>query len=395
MTREFDPQRQLLSRLSGLHGVVVSCRTGAVPKEALTDIRASMSVQLVELTAQRAWPALVARVPVLAKLEEGADGIRLAARRPLEMYLMCEAMSGKAADAPLAEDDLRLTRLWESHIRFRLAGITDSRSWSLEQVLHWLSYQAGSEAAGVLAVNRWPLLLPPAGRRRLLWLRNVGSVTSVCALALLLVSPAPAVLLAAASYPLFLSMSEGVVPRPLALRRVTPTDMIVVARRQLRYLLVFAAGGSLFGAILDQRWAGFLPASSPATVTILVSAATGIGLGLLVPSLYDLFYLSDRQLRRPSPVGNSMRQTAMAALFIGVATGVLLAAALLLVYRSNSALLAVPLCLTLALLDTLALPAAAVLILAVQRRGPFNVTAYLDFLAEVDVLRRYGSIYVF
>jgi hypothetical protein len=156
----------------------------------------------------------------------------------------------------------------------------------------------------------------------------------------------------------------------------------------------FAALGALAGWLATRTWATALraPSSLSAGAAVTVGLVMGAVLGFVVPTLYELHYVDDtdlRQLRRRRTLLPTMGSSAV----IGVASGVIVALALSVAFRSAVVFAAIPLCVLLAIVDTLGLPCAAVALWAAQRRGPMRIETFLSIAEEVGLARSYGQVY--
>ena len=391
-----DPRRRLLARLDDLGGFVITTRNGHIAPRESTHLDRLNRAGLLDI------PALPAENRLRDKLGELAakitPGVADAIRSPLYLRLAGDvyfewqqAITGDQTTAEQVE-----SWLWDKHVESRLAEWdTRELGWEPARVRQWLGHcAAAAEHEQALSFARWPLLYGTRTRLALRAARAVASAAVVGAFALLVFEPLLSVGIAAVTLPLFMLAGEGAATRVMALQRFGPGRFALEAIRQWPFILGFVVAGTIFGLAASQHLELRLHTVTSSWLTILTGAVAGAALGV-VPTLYELFYVDDATLYSRLTPRRAFWSTLGASLTIGVSAGVIVALALDVVFRTPIVLLAVPICLVLALLDSLGLPAAAVMLWALQRRGPMRVAQFLAMSAEVHLMRSVGYYYFF
>jgi hypothetical protein len=390
-----DPRRRLLARLDDLGGFVIAARNGHVAPEERTHLDRLNRAGLLDI------PALPAENQLRSKLGELAatiaPGVADAIRSPLylrlagDVYFEWRQPIGDQATAEQVE-----AWLWDKHVEARLAEWdTRELGWEPTRVRRWLCHcAAAAEHEQAMSFARWPLLYGPRARLALRAARAVASAALVGAFALLVFEPPLSAGIATVTLPFFMLAGEGAATRVMALQRFGPGRFALEAMRQWPFALAFLAAGTIFGFAASHHLELRLHTVTSNWLTILTGTIAGAMLGV-VPTLYELFYVDDATLYSGLTPRRAFWSTLGASLAIGVSAGVIVALALDVVFRTPIVLLAVPICVVLALLDSLGVPAAAVMLWALQRRGPIRVAQFLAMAAEVHLVRPVGYYYFF
>ncbi len=303
--------------------------------------------------------------------------------------------------------------LWDKYLDQRLATSDSANlSWRPTTVRRWLhQYAAAAERQQVkmISFRSWPLLYGPRVRRLLRVLKAVLCATLVSVFAMQFVRGRVVASVFVATLVLFSCANEGAVTRPMAPQKFGLARFMITAKAQWPYALPFAIAGALFGWLATApmlegplEWlAGggdsssvFSTQSNLSTpLGILIGLGAGLLLGFTVPTLYELSYVKDAALYSRRKARSMIVPTLVSASVIGVCAGIVASLAVDVVFRNDAAFLAVPLCVSLAILDTLGLPWAAVVLWALQRKGPIRVDALLSLITEVGLARPFGQFY--
>jgi energy-coupling factor transporter ATP-binding protein EcfA2 len=393
----FDPRRRLIARLNDLGGFVLTSRSNQLTPDERHMLDRCGHARLCDIRADAAETRLRDRARELP-VRLGA-ALLAAIQSPLYLHLatdVCAEQQEKPVDAASSAEVEAW--LWDKHIDARLAD-SDAHDlgWEPRVVRRWLGYcAAAARHEQALSFSRWPLLYGARVRFRLRAARSAASALLTGALALLFLEPFLAGAAAIVTFPIFLAAGEGAATRPLALQRFTGTRFVAEAARQWPYGLAFTIGGALFGVIVGNHWGALrIQSVTSESLTIAIGTAAGALLGFVVPTLYELNYIDDATLySRVTPKG-AMWSTAASSLMIGLTAGLVVALALDVVFRTSIVFLAIPDCILLALLDSLGLPVAAVLLWAAQRRGPLRIERFFAMAREVQLVRSVGYYYFF
>jgi hypothetical protein len=393
-----DPRAQLISRLAGLRGFVVTTRSNVLSEAEQCGLDRYRYAVLEELPSSAAVELLRARAP---NLPAGAltPAFRETIRRPLYLRLAAE-VCGEHLVLPGNLKTVSEIRawLWDHHLDYRLAGAErQDLGWDPRVVRRWLAEcaEAASDRRG-LALRRWPLLYSGRARFALRLARSAASAVLAGVLALYFLVPWAAVLVGVVTMPLFLAAGEGAATLPLAPQRFTAGRFVGEAFRQWPYWVGFGMAGGIFGWVVTNHWAWIKDVHAAPATTIPTGVVAGLLLGLTVPTLYELSYIDEGALYGGRYRGHTILATVLSAIVIGGIAGLIVAFALNVAFHSATAfLLAIPVCVMLALLDTLGLPVAAVLLWAAERRGPVRVERFLSIASNLGLARAFGQFYFF
>jgi energy-coupling factor transporter ATP-binding protein EcfA2 len=388
-----DPRKRLISKLSRLSRFVVTVREEVVRETDEVGLGAYSHATLEAIPRRMASDALRAAAPNLSF----TSGLEEAIRTPLYLRLAIE-VCGEHSNTPsgdFSREELRAW-LWDRHLDIHLTS-RDSRElgWEPKTFRRWLStYATAAAHQEAMSFRRWPLLYGPKTRLALRGGRSAASALLAGALALLFGTPLLALLTLAVTFPIFFAAGEGAATRPMAPQRFTAKRFLREALRQWMYILAFTIGGAIFSLVIGN-WGAILRNPPAASVTILAITGAGAGflLGLTVPALYELSYLDEASLQAQRFRGGSMGGSVLSAAMIGITAGLIVALALEVAFPTTLVFFAIPICIGLALLDTLGLPAAAVALWALQRRGPLRVEAFLAEAKDLQLARRFGQFY--
>jgi hypothetical protein len=391
-----DPRAQLISRLAGLRGFVVTTRSHLLSEAEQRGLDHYKRAALEELPSAAAVELLRKRAPTMPN-EALTLGFRETIRSPLYLRLAAE-VCGEHLVFPEGSQTVAEMRawLWDHHLDYRLAGAErQDLGWNPQVVRHWLEECA--EATGGqhgLALRRWPLLYGGRARFGLRLARSTASSALVGVLALYFLAPWAAVVVGIVALPLFLAAGEGAATLPLAPQRFTIGRFVGEALHQWPYWGGFGVAGGIFGWVITKHWAWIKVVHAAPGTTISTGIAAGLLLGLTVPTLYELSYIDEGALYGGRYRGHTVMATVLSAIIIGGISGLIVAFALNVAFHSATAfLLATPICVMLALLDTLGLPVAAILLWAAERRGPVRIERFLSIAAHLGVARAFGQFY--
>jgi energy-coupling factor transporter ATP-binding protein EcfA2 len=392
-----DPRTRLIAKLNDIRGLVVTARSNELTSAERDALAGYGHARLCDIPADAAEARLRHRVTVLPARLGGA--LVAAIQSPLYLRLasaVCAEQQAQPGDSNSAAEVEAW--LWDKHIDSRLAhyDFRDLR-WEPPIVRRWLGYcAAAASQEQALSFARWPLLYGARIRFGLRAARSAASALLVGALALIFLEPLVAGVATALTFPIFLVAGEGAATRPLAPQRFTGTRFVSEATRQWPYGLAFTIAGALFGLIVANHWGGLrIQSVTSEALTIFTGTAAGALLGFAVPTLYELNYVDDASLySRVTPRG-AMWSTAASSTMIGLTAGLIVALALDVAFRTSVVFLAVPDCILLALMDSLGLPFAAVLLWAAQRRGPLRIGSFFKVASEVKLVRSVGYYYFF
>ena len=383
--RPIDPRVQLIARLAKLSAFLVAVRSDALEEPETLGLRAYPVAKLGAIPRATAMAEL--RTAAGSLPPDAARALKDAVQSPLYLRLASEVCGEHGLLPPSGSREQTEAWLWDRHLDIHLAS-REARElgWEASAFRRWLaSYAAAVMGQDAMSFRRWPLLYGPRLRLALRAARSAASAALAGALALLFATPAFALVVTALTFPLFLLAGEGAATRPLAPQSFGAKRFLREVGRHWNYGFSFAFGGALIGWLI-ANWDGVLRVSADASQasTVLTGAVAGVLLGLIVPSLYELSYLDDAALYGQRYRAGTTRATLLSSVTIGVTAGLIVALALEVAFPTQLVFLAIPICVGLALLDTLGLPSAAVLLWALQRRGPLRAEA---FLAEATDLQ--------
>jgi hypothetical protein len=400
-----DPRRELLLGLASLTCFVLVTRDGDPAVDGAGHVEPEVQrIRLLEIPAGRAAEYVTDRRRIPSQWV-GAQMVDVI-RSPLYLQLAVTAYTRLGSPIPAQSSTEQMKAyLWQSHVDHSLAGRQETLpGWNGQRFRFWLNAYALAtwrRRLEAMSVQRWPLLFGP-GTRTII--RLLKALVSACLLALLatpILSASSYVVVVAILTLLFTPAGEGAATRQMTPRRFSAAEFLYQAFRQWGYVLVFTAGGIGLSLILVTLPAG----SSPGVLalrhhvmidmgrwaTLLAGAGFGAVLGLVVPALYELFYVRDGMAPR---AGGAIRSTASACLIIGVVAGTIAFLALDMLVGPKYATAALPVCVTLVLVDSLGSPFVAAVLWALRRRGPVRVWRFLELAKEVGIVYEFGGFFL-
>jgi hypothetical protein len=395
--RQVDPRRQLIERLNRLPGFVITARPDKLSETELVGLKRFSTVELRAIEKKTAFD-LVRSTAIDAQADEFSSSLRTATRTPLYLRLasqVCVRSGLPPRDVNTVEAVQRW--LWDHYLEWKLSShAAADLAWDAVRVRRWLvSYAAAATDQDAISFRRWALLYGPRVRLALRGAKALASAAILGAFASLFTTATVACAVTALTLVGFACAGEGAATKPLAPQRFGVIRFLVIARAQWPYAIVFTVSGAVFGALVANTWGSFIRLHSDLSLTagLVTGTLAGFLLGFSVPTLYELNYVRDTDLYRRRRRRGTVLPTILSSGVIGGSAGLIVALALFVAFRSDVAFAAVPVCVALAMVDTLGLPCAAVALWAVQRKGPVRVEVLLSLAVEVGLARSYALFY--
>jgi NACHT domain len=402
-----DPRRRLLNQIHNIPNFILTSRDWSSPPTGNNKNEAGLVI--VKDIPPQSTSDFLARLPSSWSINNHIVNV-VASPLYLQLVLIaCDNVDRPPPEANCDEEGIKF-HLWNIYLD-RALPIEEGTlaGWDMRRLRRWFkSYSIAIKDRKINAISFqwWPLLFSPPVRVAMRFAKALLSVGILCLWILphLVVgswsSTAVAIILLAALYTI---AGEGPATRPMTLRGFSFPEFVVIAKRQWVYVVSFCAAGIFLTLLLS----GNLPA--PFIITTIVyskavepdfwematiGGATGIAVGSIVPTLYEIFYVANshgNHLKNPIDL---VRSTALAAATIGLWSSLAAVPALWILFGQTVALIAIPLFALLIVIDTLGSPWAAALMWALKRKGPLRVNRFLELARQRGLVRMVGPYYL-
>jgi hypothetical protein len=390
-----DPRRQLLRRLAGLGGFVLTTHD---PGDVLTGDfdRDFLSIAwLAEFSSSEAQSRLTDRLPHL-KGSHLPPSLSALVRNPLYLRLAINVCLEEELPPDESSRESVKAWLWTRYLTYQLA--TPDRvglGWRAQAVLGWLDQCARAVGPKPVVASRLALLYPLFTRATLRGIRSVAVAGVVAGAAVLLQTSTTAWLLGLVALVFSAVTGEGTSSPVIVPQRFSFPRFVWVARKQLHYALLFTAAGGVVGLLAEKHRAfgDDLLIHASRGILVTTGAVAGLLLGVMMPTLYELYYATEPELHAARWRSSTVPGAVSGALRIGGLAGIIVSLAFYVAFQSATVLAVIPVCLASALLDILGLQLLAAAFWALSRRGPMRMRPLLTLADEVGLARGYGQYY--
>jgi hypothetical protein len=402
-----DPRRRLINQIHKIPNFILTSRDWPSPPTENNKNKAGLV--LIKDISPQSTRDFLARLPSSWSINNHIVNV-VASPLYLQLVLIaCGDVDRPPPEANCNEKDIKIY-LWNIYLD-RALPIEEGTlaGWDMRRLRRWFkSYSIAIKASRINAISFqwWPLLFSPPVRVAMRFTKALLSVGILCLWILphLAVgswsSITVAIILLAALYTI---AGEGPATRPMTLRKFSFPEFVVMAKRQWVYVVSFCAVGIFLALLLS----GNLP--DPFIITVIghskatrlgfwematIGGVTGIAVGSIVPTLYEIFYVTNRHGNNLQNPIDLVRFTALAAAKIGLWSALAAVPALWILFDQTVALIAIPLFTLLIVIDTLGSPWAAALMWALKRKGPLRVNRFLELARQRGLVRAIGPYYL-